>query len=75
MFAKKDIIDCEDEDNTTWKTTRLFWELSMEEKDTYTAVLGGTAKKARFESAQNTTKESRDDHEEQAEDDGITNND
>ena len=47
----------------------------MEEEETYTAVLGGTAKKARFESAQNTTEESRDDHEEQAEEDVITSND
>ena len=47
----------------------------MEEEDTYTAVLGGTAKRTRFERAQNTTEESRDDHEEQAEEDIITNND
>ena len=75
MFSKKDIIDWEDEDKKTWAAARLVWELTMEEEDTYTAVLGGTAKRTHFESAQNTIEESRDDHEEQAEEDVLTNND
>ena len=47
----------------------------MEDEDVYTAVVGGTAKKTRFEGTQNTTKESQDDREEQAKEEEINNND
>ena len=52
IFSKQDIILWESElQNKDWADALLFFESSMEDEDTYTAVLGGTAKRTRFESA------------------------
>ena len=75
MFDKNDIVEWENEDVKTWTNATFFFEACMEEEDIYTAVVGGTGKKTRFESAQNTTEESRDDLKEQAEEGKINNND
>ena len=47
----------------------------MDEEDTYRAVVGSTAKKTRFESAQSTTKGSQDDLRERAKEEKTNNND
>ena len=74
IFSKQDIILWEsDLQGKDWADALLFFESSTENEDTYTAVLGGTTKRTRFESAQNTAEECRDEHEEQREQE-ITNN-
>ena len=52
IFSKQDIILWESElQDKDWADALLFFESSMEDEDTYTVVLGGTAKRTRFESA------------------------
>ena len=54
MFETRDIIEWEDVGVKSWTQATYYFEARMEEEDTYTSVVGGTAKKTRFESAQNT---------------------
>ena len=54
MFDKKYIIEWENVSNKTYTHTTYFFELLADDEDIYTSVVGGTAKKTRFESAQNT---------------------
>ena len=51
MFENKDIIKWENWENKTFKEAKAFFEQLVDDDDIYTNVVGGTAKRARFESA------------------------
>ena len=57
MFEKKDIIEWENWDNKTFKEAKTFFEQLVDDNDIYTNVVGGTAKRTRFESAIHTREE------------------
>ena len=54
MFEKKDIIEWENWENKTLKEAKTFFEQLVDDDDIYTNVVGGTAKRTRFESARHT---------------------
>ena len=57
MFEKKDIIEWENWENKTFKEAKTFFEQLVDDDDIYTNVVGGTAKRTRFESAIHMSKE------------------
>ena len=57
MFEKKDIIEWENWNNKTFKEAKTFFEQLVNDDDIYTNVVGGTAKRSRFESAIHTREE------------------
>ena len=64
MFEKRKIIELETRPNKTYKEAKMFFEKLVNNDDIYTNVVGGTAKRTRFESAIHTREqqpEQRDD--------------
>ena len=57
MFEKKDIIEWENWQNKTFRDAKSFFEQLVDNDDIYTNVVGGTAKRTRFESAIHTREE------------------
>ena len=54
MFENKDIIEWENCEIKTFKEAETFFEQLVDDDDIYANVVGGTAKRARFESARHT---------------------
>ena len=71
MFEKKDIIEWENWQNKTFSEAKAFFEQLVDDDDIYTNVVGGTAKRTRFESVIHT----REEHQpEQQNDESISSN-
>ena len=70
IFEKKDIIEWENWQNKTYKEAKTFFEQPVNNDDIYSNVVGGTAKRTRFESAIHT----REQHPEQRNDVEISSN-